>query len=89
MKTQTVKTMFQLAMIGLAILSVIVPIIAYWHIELTMEFKRNIVLTNGYLLSEPMKIYHNHMWLVFITSFASAVFIIYTIMHWKWEGDKK
>jgi lipoprotein signal peptidase len=80
MKTKEIKKKINKASrvytILLAILLIVAPIIAYWHIEITTQFTPNLILTNGFGEFQPIKVYHFHMWLVFIVNLGAAFYLL-------------
>jgi len=57
---------------------IVLPVIAYWHIELATQFIDNIYFTNGFIEINPIKVYHFHMWGVFIINWATAFYLLIT-----------
>lgn len=64
------------SIIILALFSVMMPIVFIWITELTMQPKEDIMATNGFWTSEPIKIYHIAMYIMVITALLTALFLI-------------
>lgn len=74
-----------LIVIFLALFLLAAPIIFAWHVEIGWKPKPGVILTNGWILIEVLKVYHIQLYsLVIINSLASA-YILYGLV----ENAKK
>ncbi|MEK6935978.1 MAG: hypothetical protein AABW67_04255 [Nanoarchaeota archaeon] len=68
---------YKLIIIFLLIINVISPIIFMWLVEISMEFKEGILLTNGFINSNPIQIYHISAYLMVLSSIFTTFYAIY------------
>ena len=90
MKKIDKKKGFKIALALLLIFNAISPLIFVWIVEISMDFKEEIVLTNGFFDRTPDKVYHLALWLMAFTTIITSFLLAYyldKIVFGKWKQD--
>jgi hypothetical protein len=58
------------------LLTLVSPIFLLWNIEISMEFKPDVYLTNGFYNINPIQIYHRWIYLTLLTDFGLIIFVL-------------
>lgn len=69
--------------IMLAMMLIVAPISFVWHLEISMAFIPNMILTNGWFDADPVQVYHAKMYAMLFVNFLTAFLILINM------GEKK
>lgn len=77
--SQKNKKALKLFILFLCILTFCSPIFLLWHIEISMEFIDDIILTNGWAVMTPIKVYHFWVYVTLFTNWFICLFVIFNL----------
>jgi len=70
---------FKGLIILLALVNVTAPIIFIWVVEITMDFNPDIILTNGFYTTDPIRTYHFAFYLVFVSTVLTSLLLLHNL----------
>lgn len=63
----------------LAMLTIMSPIFLLWHVEISMDFKPDTYLDNGFVQRAPIQAYHLWIYATLISSVATVCYVLMTL----------
>jgi hypothetical protein len=78
-KKKILKFYHKIFIIWLCLVTLISPILLLWNVEISMEFKPDIILTNGFYDTQPIKVYHFLIYLTLLSIFCLVLFILFNL----------